>query len=289
MIGQDWRNAMIEPLVQTETLAQRLSDPAVRVVDATWYLPTEKKDAGAEFLQAHIPGAVRFDISEICDTAQKAPHMLPSPEQFARQVGALGLGSAHHIVVYDKGEYAAARVWWMFRVFGHDKVSVLDGGFGKWLAEQRPTASGASHPAPAGFVPHFRGQLVRSMDEMQGNLRSGVDRDDARPPARFAGELPEIRAGVDSGHIPESRNLFYAETIAPDSKRYLPPAEIERKFRAKGFDLDKPIVATCGSGVSACQLALALYLTGRRDVPIYDGSWAEWGSHKSNPKLLGRD
>ena len=281
---------MTEPLIQTETLASRLDDPTLRVVDATWYLPTEKKDAAVEFLAAHIPGAVRFDISEICDTAQKAPHMLPTPEQFARQVGALGLGSEHRIVVYDHGEYAAARVWWMFRVYGHDKVSVLDGGFGKWLAEMRPTASGAARPAPARFIPQFRKHLVRSMDDMQRNLTSHAEQVvDARPPARFAGELPEIRPGVDSGHIPESRNLFYAETIAPDSRQYLPAGEIERKFRAKGFDLSKPIVATCGSGVSACQLALGLYLAGKKDVSIYDGSWAEWGSHKSNPKILGRD
>ncbi|MGE0735875.1 MAG: sulfurtransferase [Alphaproteobacteria bacterium] len=280
---------MTEPLIQTETLAQRLADPAVRVVDATWYLPTDKKDPTAEFLQAHIPGAARFDISEICDAAQKAPHMLPSPEQFARQVGALGLGNGNHIVVYDKGEYAAARVWWMFRVFGHDNVSVLDGGFGKWQAEHRPTESGPAHPRPAQFVPQFRRHLVRSMDDMRENLRRHAEQVvDARPPARFAGELPEIRAGVDSGHIPGSHNLFYAETISPDSKQYLPPAEIERKFRAAGFDLTRPIVATCGSGVSACQLALALYLTGRKDIPIYDGSWAEWGSHKDNPKVLGR-
>lgn len=281
---------MNEPLVDTDELLSSLNDPRIRIVDATWYLPTEKKDPAAEFLEAHVPGAVRFDISAICDKGHKAPHMLPSPEQFSRQVGELGLGSENHVVVYDKGEYAAARVWWMFRVFGHDRVSVLDGGFPKWLAERRPTASGEARPSPARFMPQFRRALVRSMEEMRENVQSKAEQVvDARPPARFAGELPEIRAGVKSGHIPDSRNLFYDETMTTPPRRYLPAAEIERKFRALDFDLGKPIVATCGSGVSACQLALALYLIGRTDVPIYDGSWAEWGSHEDNPKVLGRD
>lgn len=281
---------MTEPLMQSAALAQRLGDSQIRIVDATWYLPTEKKDPDAEFLAAHVPGAVRFDISEVCDKTHKAPHMLPSPEQFARQVGALGLGSDHHIVVYDKGEYAAARVWWMFRVFGHERVSVLDGGLPKWLAEGRPVAAGEAHPSPASFVPQLRKSLVRTMDDMQKNLQSKVEQVvDARPPARFAGELPEIRAGVDSGHIPGSRNLFYNETMTPEPRQYLSPDELMRKFRAKGLDLNRPIVATCGSGVSACQLALALHLVGKKDVPVYDGSWAEWGAHKDNPKVTGRD
>ena len=281
---------MTEPLVQTDALARRLADPNLRIIDATWYLPTEKKDPDAEFLDGHIPGALRFDISTVCDKSHKAPHMLPSPEQFGRQVGEMGIGNGHEIVVYDKGEYAAARVWWMFRVFGHDRVSVLDGGWVKWQAEHRAIAAGPSRAAPATFVPAYRPQLVRTLDQMRSNLDTKAEQVvDARPPARFAGELPEIRAGVASGHIPGSRNIFYNETMTPEPRQYLQPAELAAKFRAKGYDLEKPIVATCGSGVSACQLALALYLLGKRDVPVYDGSWAEWGGDASTPKVLGRD
>ena len=281
---------MSDPLIQTEALARRLGDPKLRIVDATWYLPTEKKDPDAEFLAAHIPGALRFDISTVCDKTHKAPHMLPSIEQFGRQVGEMGIGNEHEIIVYDKGEYAAARVWWMFRVFGHDRVTVLDGGWVKWQAEGRPSVAGAAHASPAQFVPTFRPQLVRTMEEMRRNLDTKAEQVvDARPPARFAGELPEIRAGVASGHIPGTRNIFYNETMTPEPRQYLPPAELAAKFRAKGYDLESPIVATCGSGVSACQLALALYLLGKKEVPVYDGSWAEWGASESNPKVLGRD
>lgn len=280
---------MTHPLIQTEALA-RAAAADVRIVDATWYLPTEKKDPDAEFAEAHIPGAVRFDISEVCDKTHKAPHMLPSPLQFAEQVGVLGLGSAHHIVVYDKGEYAAARVWWMFRVFGHERVSVLDGGLPKWRAEGRPIASGAARPTPASFTPRIRPSLVRTMEQMRANLASKADQVvDARPEKRFAGELPEIRPGVESGHIPGSRHLFYNDVMTAAPRMYLPPAEIERIFRAKGIDLARPIVASCGSGVSACTLALALHLAGKPDAAVYDGSWSEWGSHAANPKVLGRE
>lgn len=277
----------MNPLVTTTWLADNLYAPSVRVIDATWYLPTVDADAADEFTRAHIPGSAYYDIGEICDKAQSPPHMLPDADQFARQVGALGLGSDHLIVVYDKGEYAAARVWWMFRVFGHDKVAVLDGGLPKWTAEGRPTESGPGRSDAAQFDARLRPDLVRSMAEIKANL--GTQREqvvDARPPDRFAGRLPEIRSGVESGHIPRSENIFYGSVIDAESGLYRAPEDIEAVFRKHGVDLDRPIVMTCGSGVSACQLALALYLTGRQDVPVYDGSWAEWGSVKENPKVL---
>jgi thiosulfate/3-mercaptopyruvate sulfurtransferase len=283
----------MHPLVTTNWLADALGNPAVRVVDATWYLPTANADAAQEFEGAHIPGSVYLNISDVCDKTQSAPHMLPTADQFATQVGALGLGSDHTIIVYDKGEYAAARVWWMIRIFGHDKVAVLDGGLPKWLAEGRPTAAAAPTPAPAAFTPLPpdglpRADLLRTMTAMQDNLSSGREQVvDARPPDRFAGRLPEIRAGVESGHIPDSINIFYESVIDSGTGLYRVPVEIETLFRDKGIDLDKPLVMTCGSGVSACQLALALHLTGRQNVPVYDGSWAEWGAVPENPKVTG--
>lgn len=280
----------MDALVTTAWLAERLGDPSIRVVDATWYLPTDGRDARSRFEAGHIPGAVYFDISEVCDAGQRAPHMLPSATQFAEQAGALGLGSGHHIVVYDDGEYAAARVWWMFRVFGHERISVIEGGMPRWRQERRTVEARSATPVPATFHARFRSELVRTMAQMCTNLETASEQVvDARPPARFAGELPEIRAGVASGHIPNSRNLHYIETIDPATGDYRRPEDIERLFTERGLDLDRPIIATCGSGVSACQLALALHLTGRPDVPVYDGSWAEWGAHEDNPKLLGRD
>jgi thiosulfate/3-mercaptopyruvate sulfurtransferase len=278
----------MHPLVTTDWLADNLTDPDLRVVDATWYLPINEADAEQEFEDAHIAGSVYLNISDVCDKTQSAPHMLPASAQFATQASALGLGSDHTIIVYDKGEYAAARVWWMFRIFGHDKVAVLDGGLPKWLTEGRPTAAGAPTPAPASFAALPRADLLRTMTAMEENLTSGREQVvDARPPDRFAGRLPEIRAGVDSGHIPNSINIFYDSVIDSGTGLYCTPEEIETLFRDKGIDLDQPLVMTCGSGVSACQLALALHLTGRQNVPVYDGSWAEWGAVPDNPKVTG--
>jgi thiosulfate/3-mercaptopyruvate sulfurtransferase len=280
----------MEPLVSSDWLAERLREDTIRIVDATWYLPTVKADPAKEFEAAHIPSAVYLNISDVCDKTQKAPHMLPSAEQFAEQVGALGLGSDHTIIVYDKGEYAAARVWWMFRTFGHDRVAVLDGGWPKWQAENRRVESGPAAPRVASFTARPNMELLRSLSQMQANLESGAEQVvDARPPERFAGKLPEIRAGVESGHIPGSVNIYYGTVIDPETSLYRKPAEIEALFRERGVDLGKPMVMTCGSGVSACQLALALHLTGNKNVPVYDGSWAEWGSVVENPKVMGED
>ncbi len=278
----------MHPLVTTEWLAENLENPAVKTLDATWYLPTAGTDAGREFEDAHIPGSVYFNISEISDRAQSAPHMLPSADQFAAQVGALGLGSDHTIIAYDKGEYAAARAWWMFRMFGHENVAVLDGGLPKWLMEERPVEAGAPTIQPGTYSARTCPGLLRTMTAMRDNLSVGDEQVvDARPPERFAGRLPEIRAGVASGHIPGSTNIHYESVMASATGLYRSPAEIEELFREKGVDLDQPLVMTCGSGVSACQLALALHLTGRTDIPVYDGSWAEWGSATANPKETG--
>jgi len=278
------------PLADAAWLAENHDRPDVRTIDATWYLPTESKDARAEYHAAHIPGAVFVDISELRDTDHAAPHMLPTPERFAAAMGTLGIGNDCRVVVYDKGEYAGTRVWWMLRVFGHDAVAVLDGGLASWQDAGGAMKSGDAAPAEFEFTSRFRPSLVRTVDQMRTNLETGRETVvDARPPARFAGDLPEMRQGVESGHIPGSINLHYDRLMDNASGRFRSAREIEGIFAGAGVALDPAIVATCGSGVSACHIALGLYLTGRREIPVYDGSWAEWGADPTNPRRLGPD
>jgi thiosulfate/3-mercaptopyruvate sulfurtransferase len=280
----------IAPLVDAVWLRENFEQPDLVIVDATWYLPGENKDARAEFTQSHIPGAVFVDISELCDKEHAAPHMLPSPQRFAALVGAIGIGNDARIVVYDQGEYAATRIWWMFRVFGLDTISVLDGGLASWRDAGGAMEAGDPEPVAIPFTSRFRPSLVRTMQEMQSNLDSGAETVvDARPPARFAGEIPEMRPGVESGHIPGSVNLHYARLLDDASGRFRSASEIESIFRDAGVEPNLPLVATCGSGVSACHIALGLYLMGCREIPVYDGSWAEWGAEPKNPRRLGSE
>ena len=264
--------------VSTDWLATHLGDPGLRVVDGTYFLPHLKRDADAEFRARHIPGAVRFDIDDIKDPANELPHMLPDAAIFAAKVGALGLGSDDAIVAYDGlGLMSAARVWWMFRVFGHDNVAVLDGGLPKWLKEGRAVEAGPATPAPARFTARFRPALVRDLASVASDLESRrAQVIDARSRGRFAGTEPEIRPGLRSGHMPGAANLPFTELLGSDAT-LLPRDRIEAGFRAAGIDPDRPIVASCGSGVTACVLALGLFLTGRPDAAVYDGSWTEWG------------
>ncbi len=268
-------------LVSTDWLAQHLDDPRLRIADGTYFLPNVKRDADAEFRTRHIPGAVRFDIDDIKDPGNPLPHMLPDDETFAEKVGALGFANDSAIVAYDGlGLQSAARVWWMFRVFGHDNVAVLDGGLPKWLKEGKPVASGEADPKPARFNARFRPELVRDLDAVASDLTS--DREqvvDARSRGRFAGTEPEIRAGIRSGHMPGAKNLPFTELLGPDAT--MAPAErIAQLFRDAGVDPKRPIVTSCGSGVTACVLALGLYQIGHRNAAIYDGSWTEWGGRK---------
>jgi thiosulfate/3-mercaptopyruvate sulfurtransferase len=264
--------------VSTDWLAAHLAEPGMRVVDGTYFLPHLKRDADAEFRARHILGAVRFDIDDIKDPANELPHMLPDAATFAAKVGALGLGSDSAIVAYDGlGLMSAARVWWMFRVFGHDNVAVLDGGLPKWLKEGRPVETGPAAPAPARFTARFRPALVRDLAAVATDLESRREQViDARSRGRFAGTEPEIRPGLRSGHMPGAANLPFTELLGSDAT-LLPRDRIEAGFRAAGIDPDRPIVASCGSGVTACVLALGLFLTGRPDAAVYDGSWTEWG------------
>ena len=274
----------MDPVVTTEWLAKHLGESDLRVVDGTWHMPQAKRDARAEFEAAHVPGATFFDIDAISDRSTTLPHMLPPAAQFGTAVGALGIGSGDRVVVYDvRGVVSAARVWWTFRAFGHDAVAVLDGGLKKWRAEGRPVEGGAASPRPATFTARPRSELVRDLDAMRTNLGSRAAQVlDARSAGRFAGTEPEPRAGLRGGHIPGSLNLPY-ETLYEADGTLKSPDELRGAVAAAGVDLGRPIVTTCGSGVTASVLALALYLLGRRDVAVYDGSWSEWGGRADTP------
>ena len=274
----------VSPLVSTEWLAANPGRRNVRVVDGSWHMPQLKRDARAEFTQAHIPGAVFFDIDAIADRRTSLPHMLPSAAEFARSVGKLGIGSGDRVIVYDsRGVISAARVWWTFRVFGHDRVAVLDGGFPRWLAEGRPVASGEAAPRPRRFSARLRRRLVRDLASVRGNLKIRREQVlDARSRGRFTGTEPEPRAGLRSGHIPGSLNLPYEQLYQADGT-LLGPHALRRQFEAAGLALGKPIVTSCGSGVTASVLALGLAVLGRADVAVYDGSWTEWGGRADTP------
>jgi thiosulfate/3-mercaptopyruvate sulfurtransferase len=276
---------MTDDLVSTEWLAARLDAPDVEVVDASWHLPTEKRDAKAEFKAEHIPGAVFFDIDDICDTESPLPHMLPKAEKFAQRVRRLGLGDGKRIVVYDtQGLFSAARVWWMFKVFGHRDVAVLDGGFPKWKAEGRPVEDGPPHPRQERhFTARYQTMLVKDRDEVLAAMKSGSSQiADARGRGRFTAAEPEPRPGVRGGHIPGSKNVHYASLLNPD-RTMKSRDEIRQAFINAGIDLKQPVITSCGSGVTAAILTLGLSIIGHSDNALYDGSWAEWGADTSLP------
>ena len=274
----------MNPLVTTEWLAKELGAPDVRVVDGSWHMPQLNRDARGEFAAAHIPGAVFFDIDAIADHSTDLPHMLPDAGAFASAVGALGIGRGDRVVVYDvRGVVSAARVWWTFRAFGHEAVAVLDGGLRKWRAEGRPVESGAPAPVARTFEATPRPELVRDLHAMRANVATrSAQVLDARSAGRFAGTEAEPRAGLRGGHIPGSLNLPY-DTLYRADGTLRSPDELRGALREAGVDLGRPVVTTCGSGVTASVLALALYLVGRHDVAVYDGSWSEWGGRADTP------
>ncbi len=277
------------PLVSTEWLAANLGSQDLVVLDGSFFLPAQNRDAQAEYRQTHIPGSLFFDIDAVADHNTDLPHMLPSPEDFADAVGKLGIANDTLVVAYDSNFFmASARVWWTFRVFGHDRVAVLDGGLARWRQEGRPVDGGTVKPQARSFTAGFRPELVRDLAQVQALLgQPGAQILDARGPGRFHGTEPEPRPGVRGGHMPGSRNLPY-KTLSDEASFCLKPlAELETLYRQTGVDIAQPIVTTCGTGVTASILALGLYLLGNESVAVYDGSWTEWGGREDVPVEAG--
>jgi thiosulfate/3-mercaptopyruvate sulfurtransferase len=266
-------------IVETDWLASRLDAPDLVVLDASLHLPTTGRDPKAEYLAQHIPGALFFDIDEISDETNPLPHMLPSPAKFASRMKRMGVGDGMRVVVYDsEGLYSAARAWWMFRIMGHDDVAVLNGGLKKWKAEGRRLEDGEpTRRSERHFTPRFHAELVRDAAEVKALIGDKTTQIvDARAAGRFEGRDPDPRPSLRKGHIPSSRNVPFATLLNPDGT-LKPAAELSAIFAKAGVDVGKPVVTTCGSGVTAGVVSLALALLGRADAAIYDGSWVEWG------------
>jgi len=278
----------MRPLVTTAWLAERLGRPDLRVVDATWFMPGAERRGVDEFRKGHIPGAVFFDIDAIADRENPLPHMLPKPAAFAKAAGALGLTRGAGIVVYDgQGIFSAPRVWWSLRAMGFTDVAVLDGGLPAWRAEGRPIETGNARPHYAGIEPRYDPDLVRDLDAVRSALAQGSAQVlDARPAARFRGEAPEPRAGLRGGHMPGACSLPYADLIGADG-RMKPKEDLAAAVERAGIDLERPVITTCGSGVSAAVLALALALLGHQRAAVYDGSWTEWGGRPDTAVVTG--
>lgn len=294
-----------EPVVSADWLHANLREPDVKVLDASWYMPDEQRNPFQEYQVAHIPGALFFDVDGISDQTSKLPHMLPSEEAFSAAVSALGISNNDGIVVYDgKGIFSAARVWWMFRVFGHNKVCVLDGGLPQWRASGYDVESSASGDAvlkvsaaseaiekvyrghlvgSSAFETKLQPHLVWTLEQVKSNIETQeYQHIDARSNARFNGTIPEPRKGVRSGHVPGSKCIPFAQML-DSSNMLLPANELIKRFEEEGISLDRSVIASCGTGVTACILALGLHRLGKTDVAVYDGSWTEWGSNADTP------
>ncbi len=277
----------MDALVTTEWLANEIGASDLRVVDASYFLPEHKRDAAAEYDKAHIPGAVFMDLAELADPSSDLPSMLPPPEKFASRMQSLGLGDGSRIVLYDASPLrSSARAWWMLHVFGAHDVAILDGGFDKWVAEGRETASGKETLRHRHFTVWADNSSVRDLDAMKANIDSGAEQVvDARSAARFTGEEPDPRPATHAGHIPGSKNLPYGGVFNPDGTWKQGDA-LKAAFEDAGIDPMKPLVATCGSGITGANLVFGVHLLGG-SAALYDGSWSEWGADRSTPKAMG--
>lgn len=275
-------------LVSTEWLAAHLKDPDLRILDASWYMPAEARDAKAEFAKAHIPNARFFDIDDVSDHRSDLPHMAPPVEKFMSRLRAMGVGDGHQVVVYDgSGLFSAARVWWLFKLMGQDNIAVLDGGLPKWLSEGRPVNDEDPVIRDRHMTVRRRAEMVKDVTQVSSASKLGdYEIVDARAPERFRGDVPEPREGLRSGHIPGAKNVFFKSLLNGD-QTLKSPAEVKAIFVSAGVDLQKPVITSCGSGVTAAVLSLALEAIGKTDHSLYDGSWTEWGAFPTVPVATG--
>jgi thiosulfate/3-mercaptopyruvate sulfurtransferase len=282
--------ANADSLVSTAWVADHLDDPNVRIIDGSYHLAATGRDGKAEYDEAHIPGALHFDIDAVCDpNPTPSPHMFPTAEGFAAAVGAMGISNDTRVIVYDAdGLFSAPRVWWMFRVFGHANVAVMAGGFRNWQAEGRPVTADIPSFTATSFDASLDQTKLRSIDQIQANIESGEELVlDARAANRFDGSQPEARPGVEPGHIPGSTNLPYAGIVDAESGTFRDADTLRAAFDRAGVDSSRTVATTCGSGVTACILGLGMHLIGRDNWALYDGSWTEWGSHDDTTKEKG--
>jgi len=268
-------------LVTTSWLADHLDDPKVKIIDGSWHLPTTGRDGHKEYLNMHIPGAVYFDIDKISNSSSKLPHMMPSSKIFSSNVSKMGISNSNKIIIYDSdGLFSAPRVWWMFRAFGHENVSVMTGGFKSWINENKPVSDHLPKISKGDFLGQLNTDMIKSLSEIKNNIVNNKELVlDARASNRFNGSEPEFRPGVRSGHIPKSLNLPYNKIINNDGT-FISNQELVDVFNKLGANEEKSVITTCGSGITACILGLGLHLTGRNNWTVYDGSWTEWGSNK---------